>query len=712
MARTFLADDANTWSRVPYMVTWGGRFNTLRDQLKQRVVDDFGTTSSMHISAFYDNSDDDTILEKFGLTPSQDSDGYDIISRPYFRDTRVGGNDAINCTWQFCKDDDIIYPITSTEKWDGSGTNNGLGRVYATTTEQNSQICWFTFGVPYYTPLASFYKNSFNEDLIELNNNGTTGVRLGAVFAGAIKLAVHIVLLPIRFLGYWNRRTRSTYPVNRFYELRACMPLYYKYVDSILAEWLIGVGMYNNGDPNGTGTDFTTDPSKRWDESREVKFKDIYDNAKHNNSVLADPDYVPDALKATGASIWDILRRRALVVYGTDSNKMANGAYANFSEKYDAYMRQAFSVNGDGELDTTISSEKQPWNERINRYLAEADGNMSTDGTGGSSAPASPINPFLDNGGGNWGDSFMSSALGSTQFVGFKISKGVDASESFSNSTSPSSFAETFNSKVKEVAAKKSDLGVAGEGGFKTGIGFLDTALNSGVEVIKTVIDEIGNVADVGITDMAKAVVTGAYIDIPEIYSGSSFSTSHSINLQLRSPYGDYISIYQSIIVPLALILAGALPRAAGSDSYQQPFLCRCYCKGMFSVPMGIIDSLSIRRGSSEFGWTYNNLPTCIDISLSIKDMSPIMYLAIHDDYFTGLFCQDNAFKEYMLTLSGLGLWERISMFSRIRRNMQYTAHKLRNQLFNPTYWSSELSQLAPVRMVAAFIPTSAVPRS
>ena len=248
--------------------------------------------------------------------------------------------------------------------------------------------------------------------------------------------------------------------------------------------------------------------------------------------------------------------------------------------------------------------------------------------------------------------------------------------------------------------------------GANTGVAAADAVINFSKNLLSTVFDKLKSIDVTGITDIASAAIGGAYIDIPEMYSGSSFSTSHSINLQLRSPYGDYISIYQSIIVPLALIMAGALPRAAGSESYVQPFLCRVYCKGMFSVPMGIIDSLSIKRGASEFGWTYNNLPTCVDVSISIKDMSPIMYLQINNEYFHGIFETDNAFREYMMTLSGLGLFERISMFSRIRRNIQFAAHRLRNQLFNSAFWTNQAAEFAPVRIVSAFVPLTTISRS
>ena len=92
--------------------------------------------------------------------------------------------------------------------------------------------------------------------------------------------------------------------------------------------------------------------------------------------------------------------------------------------------------------------------------------------------------------------------------------------------------------------------------------------------------------------------------------------------------------------------------------------------------------------------------------------MSPIMYLQINNEYFHGIFETDNAFREYMMTLSGLGLFERISMFSRIRRNIQFAAHRLRNQLFNSAFWTNQAAEFAPVRIVSAFVPLTTISRT
>ena len=107
MVRPTLNDNANTWQRVPYQVTWGGLFTDLRSTLTYRSIDQYGITTADRIKGYY--SMGENVMNGLGINNS--SAEREIVSHPYFRDTRVGGNDAINCTWQFCQDDDICYPI-------------------------------------------------------------------------------------------------------------------------------------------------------------------------------------------------------------------------------------------------------------------------------------------------------------------------------------------------------------------------------------------------------------------------------------------------------------------------------------------------------------------------------------------------------------------------------------------------------------------------
>ena len=708
-------DDGKGWVTAPFQVRLGNDFTSRYAALSWLSPGDKvgETLAALKVNKFYvpdSVAAEERINKLYGL---DEEEGAELLRQHNYQDTRVGGNDAFNNVWAFGEDDDISRGIFTVDKDKGIG----MGRVYASTTQQNQVIAWFTFGIPRFSKFSAFYKQAFDSDLISLNTNGfNPNVLLGAIFDIAA-LSIEIPLLPIKWL---SQQRQDRYKIGRFYELRACMHLYYKYVDSMLAQWLVSAGLYMNGSESDAGRD-----------------------------VFASPDSVPDAL-IDGASIWDIIQRKALNLgasnekirthAGTlsndpnekdENNKLkisTRGANGTLSEtpmkgsirkmeleanrvatngfgSEDDLTTQAISPSG--ENDPTGSNTSGPEREELLKKLKEVRQKNSSMGANSNASDTNSV--FDDNYGVSWGDKFQASMFGATQYVGFRIDRSVDASESFSNSTSPSEFAQTFNDGVRSANNQQLKSILSGT----TGIGIVDGLLSQVKGIFQAVGDTIEGMTGIDFfTNLGSAVISGAYLDIPEQYAGSDFGKSHSINLQLRSPYGDMISIYQSIIVPLSMILAGCLPRAGGDNSYVQPFLCRVYCKGMFSVPMGIIDSVNVKRGSSEFGWTYQNLPTCVDVSISIKDMSPVMYMTMADGIFTSIIAQDSAFKEYMLTLSGVGLWERLSTWHRWQRNITYIARNLRNVIGNPNYWSHSISQWHIVQTVAGVIPKSNVQRN
>ena len=60
--------------------------------------------------------------------------------------------------------------------------------------------------------------------------------------------------------------------------------------------------------------------------------------------------------------------------------------------------------------------------------------------------------------------------------------------------------------------------------------------------------------------------------------------------------------------------------KAAGANGYLAPFLIRCWYKGLFYCPMGLITDMSITRG--ELGnWNLDGLPMSVNITLQIKDL-------------------------------------------------------------------------------------------
>lgn len=630
-ASGILKDSDSTWNKMPFNVVIGTQFEDMAGALK--YLSEIGPSGKPKGVA--NQVANASALSDFMGTPN-------YIGRPYFKDTRLGMNDGINTLWQFNRDDDIVHPLTESEP----GTGIGEGRVYAQTTETNQSIAWFTFGLPRFTAIGKFYQNAVDKDLVTLNSSGYVKTNFfGQLFSYVATQGLVLAFnLPVGFIGAFLSGVSSLADmgVDKFYSLRPMMHLYYKYVDSIIAEWLIDAGMYGNGNQGGTvkmddeaHSMSNSGPSGDGQASIDVTY----------NSFTVDPDSAPLALREIGVSVFDIIARKARSL-----GVMANSENA-----------------------------KEDMTEKINEMLSSE--------TYDRDYPEwSFIGVVKDS-----AQLVYKTLGGATQFVGFRIEKsGADANESFSNSTAPSEFAEMVNSKTASLRNKWYD--------FK-GLSSVDDATDAFTDgALRGLFDSAATVLGQGIGAMADTVAGGATIDVPEHYSGSDFNKSHSLKLQLRAPYGDPVSIYQSVIYPLAMLLAAALPHSVGANSYGQPFLCRVYSKGLFSIPLGIIESLSISRGSSEFGWNYNNLPLCIDVNITIKDLAAAMYLPIADKNFVNIFAANSSFTEYMLTLSGTGLYERISRMQQIVRNVQLQSHVIRNRITNPNYWASWLSESSFLR--------------
>lgn len=675
LQQEILRDGDGKWNRVPYQVILSDSYATMTDNIKHMMASYSGALNGERTDSnvlpgktVIDNLSNDDLADAIGMHP-------EMIGKTFFQDTRLGANDAINCLWQFNRDDDILYPslVSSHEKKpygvtvrDSFGNLHqrintegcfGEGRVYNSTTQRNQSIAYFSFGIPMYTDIAKFLANASDKGMSEVNAKGYSDeFKLGRLFGKLGMLAFPIIFIPLKAFQFAQQLALKNH-VNKFYDFKRTMQAYYSFADSICAQWLVATGLYDQGSFNGAGSgeNGTDEGTSLAADTLTAIFRGFKFGRSDSEGNRQGDTTLPPALRATGPSIFDIISLKARVL-GFDSSKALHN-YASIQEFYEA---QANDMTGGTQTFGVYAQKYGNW------------------------AGANFISPNEDGNNGNFTDVLKSTMAGATLYVGFRIEKSVSASESFNNSAGPSALAEKVNGAVQGAhdsvlmkqasAGDQSDMGLVG----KT-MKFLEGAVSSISETL-------------GFGDTASAVMMGALYDIPEEYKSSDFNKSHSLSFQLRAPYGDIVTIYQTIIVPLALILAGALPRAAGRNSYQQPFLCECYCKGIFSVPMGLIESVSLERGASEFGWTYKNLPTCVNVSLSVKDLSPVMYMTMRGKSISdALFSDDSAFDEYLNTLAGVGTYERISGLVQFRRRTQLAMHTLRNQIFNPNYWASSV---------------------
>ena len=607
-------------------------------------------------------------------------DAQDVILQTT-ADTSLGGNDAINPYWSYNEDDDIVHPQTAWNRSlaDQKGFNlEGLGRVYAENIDKYQQILWINMGLPQYkgSITSLFGGSSTMARLVNRGNTlaGTIGNLMGSIFS----FVLIFPLLPLYGI-FALMDLFNVYPVTRYFEHRTAMPMYYKFCNVLIGHMAVNLGLYRPVD-NLFG----------------------YEQKKQDNSLTEQGDKkytkslagVPEILK-NGPDILEIMYRRVrrMRAYNLSVRQKINDNLFDSTDRYlkkyiEATEAEKEEAQADLEQRKTLltkmrdQAREQGNQENIQKY--EADLKVVEDKLNAIRNDShNPNNKSWLGKLGSWfgdkGDRLFGmmggTGLMNIDFIGFKVEKTTSVSESVSNSTGQSELAGQINGAAQQGLQKQqSFLGMALSG--KTGIWGVDDLLQGVGSFLNGMADNLG-------LGNAVNIITGnGFADIPEQWQSSSFSRSYSVELQLRTRYGDPVSWLQSVGIPLACILAAGLPRGVGSAMYTSPFLVRCYCKGMFSIPTGIIENISMTRGGSEFGWSINRLPLAIDVNITFKDLSPILYVGMDNDMNTSL-------DEYMSTLTGLGLYERTQWFPRIMRRINRALLLKRNTWASPLYWGN-----------------------
>lgn len=282
----------------------------------------------------------------------------------------------------------------------------------------------------------------------------------------------------------------------------------------------------------------------------------------------------------------------------------------------------------------------------------------------------------------------------SNQWLTLRVDHPGTVSESFSNSTTQSEIQSKINSAASGMQAARFSLS-----DFNTGFAVVDT-------VVDTVRQTISGLAS-GLSLDGLVQLTGSgFVDIPERWDSASadFPTA-TYTMQLRAPYGHPLSQFINIDVPLACLLAAALPISHGNQSYGQPFLVELYVPGKNVIRLGMITSLSITRGTGNMGWAVDNSPLGVDVSFTIKDLSTIMHAPIDAGmtsalkFWKGILPQDNAFQDYLAILGNMSVEDMTTDKSRLLLNWAVKKAMIRTA-FSKSSIAAKVMSTTPGRWV------------
>ena len=252
------------------------------------------------------------------------------------------------------------------------------------------------------------------------------------------------------------------------------------------------------------------------------------------------------------------------------------------------------------------------------------------------------------------GNTALKSFNNSKENVAFFIDSESQIQESFSNDVGASTLAGTVSSVSDMGRELQFLMGATAGAQFDM---MKSENYQASLEQLDSFTSKFSNILPGSLMDKLKegflTVATGGKMMFPEIWTDSQLSRSYDVQIKLRTPDADKLSIFLNLYVPLIHLIAMTAPQQLGANSYKAPFLVRGYYKGFFNIDMGIITSLNITKGD-KCKWTLDGLPTQIDISLSIKDLYQAMSLTQGTDILATL--QNTAELDYLSNLCGINI--------------------------------------------------------
>lgn len=589
-----------------------------------------------------------------------------------FADTSLGGNRSINPRPQFTKNADPN--IDSLLAADGSNKTSslGMGRYYGEAVDTNAQRIFMQFGVPAFNSLTNFFTSYYDRGQGQLANTGKVSSILYSIgkYVGYIVLWPVVAVLGVTAFLYKVAADLAGKPLSKFYYMKPTMPLYWTTVTTIVNAISVNMGLAQGVD----NEDFKREPGKEPGafgttpadiEALNRLLPDIMRNSNGGIDIRAVANryqrlsnihdrkfaaILEDSANEAEAKekIIKYLNRKA-------STYNASGQHFTMEEYIDSYIGSA-SGRGDflddklnEDIPAGVDNSAVP-QRRAN--LAAGVNNISNTRTNIDGADVS-LSEHLN----KYKEHALAELRDGSAFISFIVDHQDTISESFSNSTKSSDIASSMNETSSSARNKIFDFA-----GGNIGDGLIAGTIEG---IIGGVGDILGGLASSVKLDGLSALGGKAFVDMPEFWESSSTTLpTNSYNIQLRSPYGNSVSIMNNIMVPLATLLAGVVPRSTGRNSYTGPFLCKLWSKGRSQIQLGMVTSMTITRGAGNVGWNIKDQSVGIDVSFSITNLSKILHMPISNEVSVfdalglSMFDEDNNMTDYMAVLGSLGLSE------------------------------------------------------
>ena len=612
-------------------------------------------------------TDEDWVFDSFMVKSTELSqidqlNRYWSVAEAKFTDTSLGGSIPLNVYPQFTRYADIRvkgrrFDRNEVRVNDLNG-NLGMGRYYAEVIDDNSFDVYFQFGVPEFKSLFSYILLSADYKKVVIANDGrsTFLYRAGQVWGGIAIFAG---------FGFWGLAAVALYKTVStlldvfagegqydYYHVKETMFTYWSTVNSLVTMFATRLGivtpsmMTSDKDPKKIGL-----PMKLDKEDLDFMRKYMPDIITGDNYI----DVFSMVTKAQRLANLQFKKEIELFQNGVINDKTISGVYIKSFSEYDLKnmsKSKFFEYIRKHDGNSPVYGKNPPPLEKVTDKKEvidpksvgyDKDGRLpkTNDPTSSDDYKSS----FLEH--------LKAAADGGALYAVFRVENPGQVSESFSNSVGDIELEGALKSIGSRVKNLKFDLA----GGAIPGLD----------KIIKGITDFASGALDTltfGLSNVLTVLLGGANLVLPKKWEDSSATfPEYNFKMRLVAPYGNPISQLRNIYIPLAGIMAGALPLATGPTSYASPFICKMFLRGYGYIKLGMITSLTITRGVSNLPFNKSRRPLAVDVSFTVTDFTKILSMPIVSDIGQEAFIelnQDSPINRYINTLTGTDLYNTV----------------------------------------------------
>lgn len=587
-----------------------------------------------------------------------------------FQDSSAGGHYVINPRPQFTKYADFPVKGFLAQRTDLSVSANshqtGMGHYYSEALDDTAQVIHMRFGVPQFNSMLTFFTGFFDNRAATMARTGRLDQGFFRSLGSLLGMVTYLVTWPLVLASFVGNALRFAFnkPSSSFYYFKPTMPTYWLAVNNMVNQIAIRRGLFPD--------ELESSSSQFMGNNYKIDQAAMDDMALMMPTIFSDTGGIDVvSLSGRGQRMKNALDKRLNEEFdastdGTisDGTQTVSGFVAKFS------LDKANTNPGDrgtlaNLLNKWLTAPTNNWTDKEKSVDFERSLKVNPDGT---KAPEPS----------GWGDYLASEYDDGAAFATFRVNSTGPVQESFTNNIVDNDLANKFNSTV----ASNKALSFATAGGNMIGGNVVGDVLQGTIGAIKGMVEGALDSLNIG---GLMALAGKAFTIIPKNWENSIANlpkANYTINLM--SPYGNPISQMTNIYIPLCMLLAGALPMMTGKQSYTSPFIVQLYDRGRQQTRLGIIDSLSIDRGTSNLGFNKHGDAMRIDVTFSVADLSPIMAMPIANKTFleaigsaivpTDLFDDESIYQDYINILGSVGLYDQMYTSAKFRlRSAQKT---------------------------------------